>query len=383
MKVLHLADLHIGKNILEQSMIEDQEYMLKQIIEKIKEEKIEVILISGDVYDRSIPTSEAVNLLDDFFKILIKDLKLKVFVISGNHDSKERLNFGSKIFENEGLYICTNYNGNIKKIELEDEFGKFNIYMLPYIKPVEIRRYFEDAEINTYNNAIKYIMEKEKINENERNIILSHQFVTAGTIEPEKCESETLYLGGTENVDISNYNKFDYVALGHIHGPQRIGRDTARYAGTMLKYSFSEVNQKKALTIVEFKEKGDIEIKLVPLKPLRDMRVIKGTIEELIKKENYKDTDTQDYIRAIITNENAVYDAIGQIKRIYPNTLRLDIENSKMSLNIENKSDIDNIKKRDELELFNEFFIFQNNQELNDMQIQIIKEIIEESKKEE
>lgn len=382
MKILHLADLHIGKIVLEQSMIEDQQYMLNQIIEKIKEEKIELILISGDIYDRSVPPSDAVTVLNNFLKILIKDLKLKVCLIAGNHDSKERLNFGSEIFANDGLYISAEYKGKLDKIVVEDEYGKINVYMLPYIKPAEVKEYFEE-EIKSYHEAVKKVIEKENINTKERNIILSHQFVTAGNKEPEKSDSETLFLGGTENVDVSCYDLFDYVALGHIHGPQRIGRDTARYAGTMLKYSFSEVKQNKSLTIIEFKEKDNLEINLIPLKPLRDMREIKGPIEELTKEENYSMTNREDYIRAIITNENPVYDAIGQIKKIYPNTLRLDIENSKTSVNIDLKmSDIDNIKKKDEVELFNEFYNFQHNQDLNDVQIQIIKDVVKEVKKE-
>lgn len=384
MKILHLADLHIGKIVLEQSMLEDQKYMLNQIIEKIKEEKIEVVLISGDVYDRGVPPADAVEVLDDFLKVLIKDLKLKVCMIAGNHDSKERLNFGSKIFANDGLYICADYNGSLEKIEMEDEFGNLNIYMLPYIKPVEIRQYFEEKEITSYHDAVKQVIEKEDINTNERNIILSHQFVTAGNEEPEKSDSETMFLGGTENVDVSCYKDFDYVALGHIHGPQRIGRDTARYAGTMLKYSFSEVNQKKSLTILDFKEKNDLKIELIPLKPLRDMRVIKGPIEELLKEENYMTTNREDYIKAVITNEEPVYDAIGKIKKIYPNTLRLEIENSKMMNGTEvNMTNLDRIKKKDEVELFNEFFKFQHNQDLNEIQLEIMKEVANEVKKEE
>ena len=382
MKFLHLADLHIGKNILEQSLIEDQKYILEEIVKMIKEEEIDAVLIAGDVYDRSVPSSEAVNLLDSFLNTLIKELKIKVFMIAGNHDSKERLNFGSKIFENDGLYICANYEGTLKKVQLEDEFGKINIYMFPYIKPVEVKKYFEeDEEINSFNDAIKKILEKEEINTDERNIILSHQFVTAGTSEPERSESETLYLGGTENVDVSNYDKFDYVALGHIHGPQRIGRDTARYAGTMLKYSFSEVNHNKSLAVIDFKE--ELKYELIPLTPLRDMRVIKGPIEELIKEENYKGTNIEDYIKAIITNEEPVYDAIGQIRRVYPNVLRLEFENSRMALNTENQlSNIENINQKSELELFEEFFKFQNNQELNEMQKEIMNEIIKDVKKE-
>ena len=381
MKILHLADLHIGKIVLEQSMLEDQKYILKQIVEKIKNEKIELVLIAGDIYDRSVPPSDAVTCLNNFLKILIKDLKVKVCIIAGNHDSKERLGFGSEIFANDGLYITANYKGKVDKIELHDEYGKLNIYMLPYIKPVEVKEFFGDIEINSYHEAIRTIIEKEKIDQNERNIILSHQFVTAGSEEPERSESETLILGGTENVDISCYKKFDYVALGHIHGPQRIGRDTARYAGTILKYSFSEVNQKKSLTMINFKEKGNLDIKLIPLEPLRDMRILKGPIEELNKEENYKKTNVEDYIKAIITNEEPVYDAIGKMKKIFPNTLRLEIENSKTNLNIDKKlSNLDNIKKKDEIELFNEFYKYQHDQELNSIQLEIIEDIIKDVK---
>lgn len=384
MKILHLADLHIGKIVLEQSMLEEQKYILNQIIEKIREENIELVLISGDIYDRSVPPSDAVNVLDDFLKVLVKGLKLKVCIIAGNHDSKERLNFGSKIFADEGLYICANYDGNLEKVELQDEYGKINIYMLPYIKPIEVKEFFKDKEITSYNEAVKYVIQKENINIDERNIILSHQFVTAGNSIPERSESETLFLGGTENVDVSCYEKFDYVALGHIHGPQKIGRETARYAGTILKYSFSEVKQKKSITIIDYKEKNNLNINLEALKPLRDMRVIKGPIEELVKEENYSGTNRDDYIRAIITNEEPVYDAIGKIKKIYPNTLRLDIENSKMTINANIKlSDLDNIKKKDEVELFNEFYKFQNNKELDELQLEIIKNVVKEAKKEE
>ena len=384
MKILHLSDLHIGKIVLEQSMLDDQKYMLNQIIEKIQEEKIELVLISGDIYDRGVPPSDAVTVLNNFLKVLIKDLHLKVCIIAGNHDSKERLNFGSEIFKSDGLYISSIYNGNIDKVELEDEYGKLNIYMLPYIKPIEVRQFFEeDVDVSSYHNAVKEVILKENINEKERNIILSHQFVTSGGIEPEKSESETLYLGGTENVDVSCYDKFDYVALGHIHGPQRIGRDTARYAGTILKYSFSEVHQNKSLTVIDFKEKENLKIDLIPLKPLRDMRVIKGPIEELTKEENYSKTNREDYIRAIITNEEQVYDAIGQLRKVYPNVLRLDIENSKAKIDSEAKlSDLDNIKKKDEVELFNEFYKYQNNQDLNEVQLEIIKNVIKEVKKE-
>ena len=379
MKILHLADLHLGKILQEQSLIEDQEYMLKEIIKIIKNEDIGAVLISGDVYDRSVPPAEAVNLLDNFLKILIKELKIKVFIISGNHDSKDRLGFGSKIFEDEGLYIESKYNGNLRKIEIEDEYGKLNIYMLPFIKPVEVKQYFEDDLENNYNTAINKIIKKEKINKEERNIILVHQFVTAGTVEPERSESEILTLGGIENVDVSNFDDFDYVAIGHVHRPQKIGRDTARYAGTMLKYSFSEINHNKTVPIIDFKEKGNIEINLKELAPIRDMREIKGPIEELLKKENYEKGNINDYIKAIITNEETVYDAIGQIRRIYPNTLKLEIRNSKTINSVEEQNlNLEKVKKKSELELFSDFYKSQNNVDLDENQKEILKDIISE-----
>lgn len=378
MKILHLADMHLGKAIQEQTLIEDQKYMLEKIIEKIKKEKIELVLISGDIYDKAIPSTEAVNLLDELLNTLVKELKIKVCMIAGNHDSKDRLGFGNKIFENEGLYISSKYEGKIKKVELEDKYGKLNIYMLPFIKPVEVRQYFEE-EIKTYEDAMNVVMKNEEIDENERNIILVHQFVTAGTVSPERTESEILSLGGTDNVDISNFDKFDYVAIGHVHRPQKIGRDTARYAGTMLKYSFSEINHNKTVPVIDFKEKGNLTFELEELKPLRDMREIKGPIEQLIAPENYEGTNRNDYIRAIITNEEPVYDAIGQIKKIYPNTLKLELRNSKTNTNLEyDEANLEKIKTKSEIELFDDFYKMQNNENLNEEQAKIMQSIIKE-----
>lgn len=378
MKLLHLADLHIGKIIYEQSLIEDQKYMLNEIIKIVEKEKVDAVLLSGDIYDRSVPPSDAVEVLNDFLNMLIKVSKVKVFVISGNHDSKERLNFGSKIFENDGLYIQTSYDGKIKCIELSNNI---NIYMLPFVKTIEIKQYFEDEKINTYNEAMKAIMDNENIDTEKINILMAHQFVTAGNNNPETCESETSSVGGVDNVDASNFEKFDYVALGHIHGPQRIGKDTIRYAGTMLKYSFSEVNHKKSAVLVDIKDKDKIEYKLIPLKPLRDMRVIKGPIEELLKEENFKGTNTQDYIKAIITNDEAIYDAIGQIRRVYPNTLSLEIHNIKASIQDLELENMENLKMKDELEVFDDFYEFQNGVRLEEEQKEIMKEIIKQAKK--
>lgn len=377
MKLLHLADLHIGKIIYEQSLLEDQKYMLKEIIKIIEREKIEVLLLSGDIYDRSVPPAEAVDVLSEFLNTLIKILKIKVFIISGNHDSKERLNFGSKIFENDGLYIQTNYEGKIKQIELNSQI---NIYMLPFVKPVEVKQYFQNEKIDTYNDAIELIIKNEKIDKNKINILMVHQFVTANNKNPETCESEIINVGGIENVDAANFNQFDYVALGHIHGPQKISKDTIRYAGTMLKYSFSEVNHNKSAVLIDVKSKNNITYKLLPLKPIRDMRVIKGPIEELLKEENYKETNTQDYIKAIITNEEAIYDAIGQIRKVYPNTLSLEIANIKTAAQNMNLEKIEDLKQKDEFELFDDFYEFQNNIKLDEEQKEIVKQVIKQAK---
>lgn len=377
MKLIHLGDLHIGKTLLEQSLLEDQEYILNQIIKIAQEQEVDAILISGDVYDKGIPNIDAVNLLNEFLIKIVQDLNLKVFIISGNHDSKSRLNFGSKIFEKEGLYIETKYNGKLRKITLEDNSEKVNIYMLPFIKPIEVREIFNE-EIKDYNDAIKAIFSKEKINLEETNILMAHQFVTYNGQSPETCESENINIGTIDNVDAQLFFDFDYVALGHIHGPQRIGKDTIRYSGTMLKYSFSEINHKKSLVIIDTKD--NLSYKIIPLTPLRDLREISGPIEELIKKENYEGTNTNDYIKAIITDEEPGYEPLARIRTVYPNTLKLEIRNSKTRSNNIELERIEKLKEKSVLELFNDFYKYQNNIDMFETEEKIIKKIIEEIK---
>ena len=379
MKIIHTADWHIGQTFFGYDRFQEHQYFLDWLTDQITTQQIDVLLISGDIFDVANPSAQAQRQFYRFLRrVTEQNPGLQIILIAGNHDSKERLGFGNKIFEEEGLYISSKYDGKIKKVELEDEYGKLNIYMLPFVKPVEVKQYFDDEQFG-YDEMIHKIIEKEEINTNERNIILTHQFVTARGEDVERTDSEILSLGGTDNVDVSNYDKFDYVAIGHVHRPQRIGRDTARYAGTMLKYSFSEVKHKKTMPILEFKEKGNIDIKLEELVPLRDMREIKDTIEELLKKENYEGTNTDDYIRAIITNEEPLYDAIGQIRSIYPNVLKLEIQNSKTTLEIQQEN-LKEVKNKSEIELFNEFYKFQNNVELNDEQKKYIEKIIKEVK---
>jgi len=377
LKLIHLGDLHIGKTLLEQPLLEDQKYMLQEIIKIIKEKNIDGILISGDIYDKGIPNIDAVNLLNDFLITIVSELKRKVFIISGNHDSKTRLNFGSKLFENQGLYIETKYTGKLKKITLNENNHNINIYMLPFIKPVEIKELCGE-DIKDYNQAIKYILDKEILNKDETNILMAHQFVTYNNQFPETCESENINVGTLDNVDASIFFKFDYVALGHIHGPQRIGKDSIRYSGTMLKYSFSEINHKKSLVLINIEQK-QLSYELIPLKPLRDLREIKGSIDELIKKENYEGTNQNDYIKAIITDEEPGYEPLSRIRSVYPNTLKLEIRNSKTINNNLELERIEKLKEKSVLELFNDFYKYQNNIDMNKEEQKIIKDIIKES----
>ena len=373
MKLMHMADLHIGKVLSEQSLLEDQKYMLNEIIEIALEEKVDAILICGDIYDKSIPSTEAVDLLDEFLNRVIKKHHIKVFIISGNHDSKSRLNFGSKIFEDEGLYIETNYRGTLRKIELEDA----DIYMLPFIKPIEVRKYFEDEEIKTYEEAIKCILQRVKLNKDKKNILMAHQFVTYKDRFPERCDSETVNVGSIDNVDAKLFFNFDYVALGHIHGPQRIGKDTIRYSGTMLKYSFSEVHHNKSLIIIDTSSE-ELEMKSIPLKPLRDMREIRGPLSELLNPTNYVGTALEDYIFATITDEEPGYSPLTRLRSVYPNILKLEIRNSKTAATMSEICKIEKIKEKSPSKLFEEFYEYQNAVPPSEKVAKIIEGLFEE-----
>lgn len=378
MRLMHLGDLHIGKVLLEQSLLDDQKYMLNQICDIVRDKEVNAVLISGDVYDKSVPSIEAVNLLDEFLNRLIFEFKVKVFIISGNHDSKDRLNFGSKLFENEGLFIETQYKGNLRKVSLNENGQIINIYMLPFIKIAETRQFF-DKEIKNYNEAIKCILDKEKINSSEINILMAHQFVTYMGEGPEICESENLSVGTIDNVEASLFFDFDYVALGHIHGPQKIGKDSIRYCGTMLKYSFSEVNHHKSLSIIDVVN-GKLSYELVFLNPLRNLREIKGPIDELVKKENYEGTNTNDYIKAIITDEEPGYEPLARIRNVYPNTLKLEIRNSKTAINNLELERIESLKEKSALDLFEDFYRYQNNCNMSEKEEKIVSDIIKEIK---
>ena len=371
MKFLHLSDLHIGKRVNEFSMLEDQEYILTKIINVIDDEKPDAVVIAGDVYDKSVPSAEAVQLFDDFLCRLAQR-KLQVFVISGNHDSAERMAFGGRLMDISGVHMSPVYNGKVEAISLDDEFGRINFFMLPFVKPANVRRFFGDAEIESYTDAVRVAVENMSVNADERNVIVTHQFVTGA----EKCESEEISVGGSDNVDASVFDAFDYVALGHIHGPQNIGSERVRYCGTPLKYSFSEAKHKKSVTVVDMSEKGSLEIRTIALEPKRDMREIKGTYAEITLKDNYINTNTDDYMHITLTDEEDIPDAIGKLRVIYPNLMKLDYDNKRKRSSA--KLDIiENIEQRSPLDLFAEFYEKQNNQPMTDGQSEFMKSLIE------
>lgn len=378
MKFFHISDLHIGKKLRETDFLPEQIYILDQIVEAVDKEKPDGILIAGDIYDRSVPPAGAVHVFDDFLTKL-SQRNIHIFIISGNHDSPERLNYAKELLGKHKVYIGGTFQGDLDKIQLTDEFGKCNIYLMPYIKPSMVLNYKKDVEITTYEEAARIVIDDSNINTIERNILVAHQFVTNQGIEPEKSESEIVSIGGLDNIDVSVFDAFDYVALGHIHGPQKIGRETIRYCGTPLKYSFSECNHKKSITCIHMKEKGDIEISLIPLVPRKDLRIIKDTLNNLLTLERYTLLNNEDFIKAIITDEEDVFDPIGKLRTKYPNVLLLEVDNNKSSIS-EYAASLPKgeVASRNPMDLFTEFYFNQNNVEINENQKNILLDIFEE-----
>ncbi|MDO4336622.1 MAG: exonuclease SbcCD subunit D [Eubacteriales bacterium] len=358
MRFMHLSDLHIGKRVNEYSMLEDQKYILAQILEIAVREKAEGVLLAGDIYDKPVPPAEAVQVFDSFLTKLA-DLKLPVFIISGNHDSAERLAFGAQLMSGRRVYFSPVYDGNVRKIELGDEYGELCVWLLPFIKPAFVRHAF-DQEAASYQDALKIAVEHMDIDTEKRNILVAHQFVTGA----DRCESEEVSVGGLDNVDASVFDGFDYAALGHIHSPQHIGRETVRYCGTPLKYSFSEAGQEKSVTLVDMKEKGAVEISKIPLAPLHDMRKIRGAYMEVTARSFYENTDTEDYVQIILTDEEDIPDGLQKLRIIYPNLMQLEYDNKRTRENrlIEGGGETE---RKSELELFQEFYEMQNNQPMS------------------
>lgn len=373
MKFIHISDLHIGKRLKEFSLLEDQAYILKKIIGIIDEQKPDGVIIAGDVYDKSIPSAEAVELFDNFLVSLSKR-DLKVFVISGNHDSPERIAFGGRLMNKSGIYLSPVYDGKVEPITLTDEFGEICVYMLPFIKPANVRRYYPEDEITSYTEALKTVVDAMHIDKTKRNILVTHQFVTGA----ERTESEEISVGGSDNVDVSVFDGFDYVALGHIHRSQKCGSEFVRYSGSPLKYSFSETHDTKSVTVLDVKEKGKIELDFIKLVPKRDMVEIKGTFEDITQKSFYENTNyNEDYMRIILTDENDVTNALAILRGIYKNTMELYYDNTRTRTS--NKINaIENVKDKTPLELFRELYELQNGQEPSDEQLEFLSNIIEQ-----
>lgn len=372
MKLIHLSDLHIGKRVNEISMIEDQEYILTQIIRIIDDEMPDAVLICGDVYDKSVPSAEAVTLFDNFLCRLAKR-KTPVLIISGNHDSPERLAFGNRLMEHAGIHISPVYSGEVKPVTLTDAYGDVDFWMLPFIKPAHVKRYFPDEEITGYTDAVRTAIDKMGVDTSRRNVLLTHQFVTGAAT----CESEEISIGGSDNVDAGVFEDFDYVALGHIHGQQNLGgSNRIRYCGTPLKYSFSEEHHHKSVTIVELGEKGALKLTLAPLIPKHDLRSIRGTFAQLTDHAFYNGTATDDYLHVILTDEEDVAEAMGRLRKIYPNMMKLSYDNTRTRTNqlIEGAEDV---QRKSPLQLFEELYELQNNQPMNDEQRRFTLELIE------
>ncbi len=377
MKLLHLSDLHIGKIVQGFSMLDDQRALLSHIIEMVNTHGIDAILIAGDIYDKSSPSAEATSLFD-WLLVELAATGAKIFAIPGNHDSPERISYASRLLESQGVYFPPVFDGKVHHHSCSDEYGEIIFWLLPFLKPVMVRPFFPEANIERdYTAALQAVLDKANPDTSIRNVILSHQFVTSPGSETERSDSE-LSLGGIDNVDAKVYEDFDYVALGHIHHPQRVGRDTLRYSGSPLKYSFSEIRYPKSAPLITLREKGDIDITLLPLHPARDMREIKGPLDALISPEVYREGCANDYVRVILTDEQEPLDAMAKIRAVYPHAMSLEFDNRRT----QSTTDIPSpelLKEKSSFELFSEFYESQNGSPLSSDQAQLVRQALRDA----
>lgn len=380
MKFFHLSDLHIGKQLNHYNLKEDQIYILNQVVEKVYELRPNAIIIAGDIYDKSIPSAEAVTVFDDFLtKISFIKPSIPVFIVSGNHDSAERLDFASSILEKHNVFISglppRDKEEYLRKITLNDEYGEINFYLLPFIKPGYVRHMFEEGEISNYDDAVRKIIERENTDYSKRNVLVAHQFFTFKDTKPETCDSEIslISVGGLDNVDVSSVKDFDYVALGHIHGAQKIGYDHIRYAGTLLKYSVSERNHNKTLTVVNIKDKNEnIEIEQIKIKALRDLRLEEGLLEEILSRAT--DDNKDDYISVILKDEIDQYKPKEQLENIYSHILEIRVDNLRTRSRLDSSNE--EIQIDNPLTAFEKFFFDMQKREMNDNERKAMLEII-------
>lgn len=371
MKLLHLSDLHLGKRVNGFSMLEDQRVILTQIADLAEEQTVDAVLLAGDLYDKPVPPAEAVTLLDGFLTRLSGG-GIPVFAISGNHDSPERLAFATRLLAGEGIHLTAQYQGPQPPFLLQDEYGDVAIYALPYLKPALVRHWNPEADIASYEEAVSYALGQWAVDKTRRNVLLAHQFVTGGVT----CESEERSVGGVDQIPAPLFAAFDYVALGHLHGPQSVGRPTLRYSGSLLKYSFSECGHEKSVTLVTLREKGQVEIQALPLTPCRDLREIRGTYEEVTAKPFYQGTNREDYLHVILTDEEDVPEAMGKLRTIYPNLMKLSYDNRRTQ-GVAEVTGAERPEEKTPLELFQDFYQLQNNQPMAPQQEALVRQLME------
>lgn len=375
MKILHTGDWHLGKIVNEYSMLEDQKYIFDQLFKVIDEEKPDVLVVAGDIYDRSIPPKEAVELLDDILNRLSIEYQIPTLMISGNHDSHERLDFGKRLLEKGELYIEGKFSPLIRKVSFEDTFGSVNFFLVPYVNPSLARFIYSDETITDHQGVMEKIVASLKLNANERNVLINHNFFTGAIEEAYTSDSErSLSIGGTEVIDVNLVKDFDYVALGHLHRPQKIGFNHVRYSGSLLKYSTSEINTSKGVYTIELKEKGNLNLKFHSLTPRRDFIKLEGTLEELISKSFYSTIDTNNYIYAVLTDTKELYDPIGQLRAVYPNIMQLDRPHSLLELNDRERQA--SMKNKTPFELYQDFYSFITGEELEESYVEAVQKMM-------
>lgn len=384
MKFFHLSDLHIGKQLHRYNLKEDQQVILKEVITYAKELRPDAIVIAGDIYDKSVPSAEAVNVFDEFLTALSEITpEIPILIISGNHDSPDRLKYASEILKRHHIYLAGNVperpEEHIEKVTLHDAYGEVDFYLLPFMKPAYVKNIFVDGTPETYSDAVKEIIKREKIDyKDKRNVLVSHQFYVGEKAEsPETCDSEVFSVGGIDNVDIGSVKEFDYVALGHLHGAQCIGKPEIRYCGTLLKYSVSESTQNKSLTVVTLKAKGEKpEIENYPLHPLRDVRKKKGTLDEIIKE--FRETEKDDYISITLTDEIDPYKPKEQLERIFSHILEIRVDNQRTRTKLKEMDE--ELVMKDPFTSFAEFYKEMQGREMNGEEETIMKEIFDKAK---
>lgn len=372
MKFMHLADLHLGRSLSGFSLLEDQKYILAQILTISRQEQVQAVLIAGDIYDKTTPLGEAMVIFDDFITALAQ-MQVSVFIISGNHDSAKRLSFAYRLVDKCGVYLSPAYDGHISRTVLEDEYGPLNIYSLPFLKAATAREFFPEREIKTHHDAVQAALAALPLAKDERNILIAHQFVT-GALASEQESA----VGGAENIGIEVFDGFDYVALGHLHAPQKLKYEHIRYAGSPLKYSLAEIKQEKSVTIVDLQEKGRLEISAVPLKPLHDLREIKGSYEELTDRAHYAGTAVDDYLRVVLTDEDEVINALAKLRTIYPNIMELTYANKRTKAGAASFELSEQMLRKSPLELFGELYKRQNAQDLTPAQEAYLSRLIDD-----